>query len=123
MFAVYFAGSALALMATFGLDIPDEIRLYLYFLSGSLSSAFSAASFFTYPNCSPPACEPRALAFATTWGGWLLPPDPSWSAPWLPPGPEPRGYSQCTVCGGFCPLIGLLFIPWVLETRGQTLPS
>ena len=46
MFAVYFAVAAASLMATFGLDIPNEARLYMYFFIGL--SVFGVFGSFTY---------------------------------------------------------------------------
>ena len=46
MFAIYFAGSAAAIMATFGLDLAPEMRLRMYFLIGL--TVFGVFGSFTY---------------------------------------------------------------------------
>ena len=46
MFGLYFAASALSVFATFGLDLPPETRLYLYFAVGL--SVFGVFGSFTY---------------------------------------------------------------------------
>ena len=46
MFGIYFALSAVAVLATFGLDLPPETRLYMYFFIGL--TVFGVFGSFTY---------------------------------------------------------------------------
>ena len=47
MYAIYFAGSAAALLATFGLDLPSETRLYMYFFIGlTVFGVFGSFTFY-----------------------------------------------------------------------------
>ena len=47
MYGIYFAGSAAALLATFGLDLPSETRLYMYFFIGlTVFGVFGSFTFY-----------------------------------------------------------------------------
>ena len=46
MFAIYYFLSGLAVLATFGLDLPSEARLYMYFFIGL--TVFGVFGSFTY---------------------------------------------------------------------------
>ena len=53
MFLVYFAGSALALMAAFGLDLEPHTRLYMYFPIGLTTYGIFGAFTFYLPELFP----------------------------------------------------------------------
>ena len=125
MYAIYFAGSALALLATFGLDLPSETRLYLYFFIGlTVFGVFGSFTFYL-PELFPdaPALHRQRLLLQH----------------------RPRGHGRRRVRGGrdragrarairrsscarmfmigFVPIVGLLLLHWVIETRGQKMPD
>jgi MFS family permease len=123
MFAVYFGVAALALMATFGLDIPDETRLYLYFFIGL--SVFGVFGSFAYylPELFPTRLRATGSGFCYNIGRVVAATGPYVVGAVAAAGAgAPQVILNALFAVAFVPLVGLLFIPWVVETRGQTLP-
>ena len=123
MFAVYFGVAALALMATFGLDIPDETRLYLYFFVGL--SVFGVFGSFAYylPELFPTRLRATGSGFCYNIGRVVAATGPYVVGMVAAAGAgAPEVILNALFAVAFVPLVGLLFIPWVVETRGQTLP-
>lgn len=123
MFAVYFAVAALSLMATFGLDIPNEMRLYMYFFIGL--SVFGVFGSFTYylPELFPTRLRATGSGFSYNIGRVVAAAGPFVVGAVASAGAgEPRVILNALFAVAFVPLVGLLFIPYVIETRGQTLP-
>lgn len=123
MFAVYFGVAALALMATFGLDIPDETRLYLYFFIGL--SVFGVFGSFAYylPELFPTRLRATGSGFCYNIGRVVAATGPYVVGAVAAAGAGAPGVIlNALFAVAFVPLVGLLFIPWVVETRGQTLP-
>jgi len=123
MFAVYFAIAALSLMATFGLDIPDELRLYMYFFIGL--SVFGVFGSFTYylPELFPTRLRATGSGFCYNIGRVVAAAGPFVVGAVAAAGSgAPSVILNALFAVAFVPLVGLLFIPWVIETRGQNLP-
>ncbi len=123
MFAVYFGVAAIALMATFGLDIPDETRLYMYFFIGL--SVFGVFGSFTYylPELFPTRLRATGSGFCYNIGRVVAATGPYVVGSVAAAGAgAPEVILNALFAVAFVPLVGLLFIPWVVETRGQTLP-
>ena len=119
MFAIYWVMSAAAVFATFGLDLPPQTRLYMYFAIGL--SVFGVFGSFTYylPELFPTRLRATGAGFCYNIGRVIAA-----GGPFLVGMIAARGTD--TVVGvlfyvGFIPLIGLLFMPWVIETRGKVL--
>jgi MFS family permease len=123
MFAVYFGVAAISLMATFGLDIPDETRLYLYFFIGL--SVFGVFGSFAYylPELFPTRLRATGSGFCYNIGRVVAAAGPYVVGAVAAAGAgAPAVILNALFAVAFVPLAGLLFIPWVVETRGQTLP-
>jgi len=123
MFTVYLAGSALALMATFGLPLPDEVRLYFYFFIGL--TVFGVFGSFTYylPELFPTRLRATGSGFCYNIGRVVAAAGPYVVGTVAAAGAgEPSVILSALFAVAFVPLVGLLCIPWVVETRGQTLP-
>jgi len=123
MFAVYFSIAALAVMATFGLDMPNEVRLYMYFFIGL--SVFGVFGSFTYylPELFPTRLRATGSGFCYNIGRVVAATGPYVVGAVAAAGAgTPEVILNALFAVGFVPLVGLLFIPWVVETRGQTLP-
>ena len=123
MFAVYFAVAALALMATFGLGIEDEIRLYMYFFIGL--SVFGVFGSFAYylPELFPTRLRATGAGFCYNIGRVVAAGGPYVVGSVAAAGAgDPQVILNALFAVAFVPLVGLLFIPWVIETRGQQLP-
>lgn len=119
MFAIYFALSALAIFATFGLDLPPEWRLYLYFFVGL--TVFGVFGSFTYylPELFPTRLRGTGSGFTYNIGRVVAA-----GGPFIVGAIAARGTStalEVLFWVGMVPLLGLLFMPWVVETRGRPL--
>lgn len=119
MFAIYWVASAIAILLTFGVDWPGQVRLYFYFLIGL--SVFGVFGSFTYylPELFPTRLRGTGSGFCYNIGRVIA-----------AAGPFMVGYiaTQGTNSAvsvlfyvGFVPLVGLLMMPWVVETRGRAL--
>ncbi len=123
MFAIYFGVATLSLMATFGLDIPNEARLYMYFFIGL--SVFGVFGSFTYylPELFPTRLRATGSGFCYNIGRVVAAAGPFVVGAVAAAGAgAPSVILNALFAVAFVPLVGLLFIPWVIETRGQTLP-
>lgn len=119
MFALYWLASALSIFLTFGIDWPGQMRLYFYFLIGL--SVFGVFGSFTYylPELFPTRLRGTGSGFCYNIGRVFA-----------AAGPFLVGYiaTQGTNTAvsvlfwvGFVPIVGLLLMPWVVETRGRAL--
>ena len=122
MFAIYFAGAAAAVLATFGLDLAPETRLAMYFLIGL--TIFGIFGSFTYylPELFPTRLRATGAGFCYNVGRVIAA-----GGTVLVGSIAAKGANSLdSALGalffvGFVPLVGLLFLPWVIETRGRTL--
>lgn len=119
MFALYWVASAAAIFATFGLDLPPQVRLYLYFAIGL--TVFGVFGSFTYylPELFPTRLRGTGAGFCYNIGRLLAA-----IGPFVVGAIAARGTSAAVdvlFYVGFIPLIGLIFMPWVVETRGRVL--
>src|SRR5437660_4489600 len=71
MFAIYFATSAAAILATFGLDLPPQTRLYMYFFIGL--TIFGVFGSFTYylPELFPTRLRGTGAGFCYNVGRFI----------------------------------------------------
>ena len=119
MFGLYFAMSAAALFATFGLDFAPETRLSMYFWIGL--SVFGVFGSFTYylPELFPTRLRGTGAGFCYNIGRVLAAIGPVVVGTIAARGTESTFSTLFYV--GFVPVAGLLFLPWVVETRGRPL--
>ncbi|MFT4045633.1 MAG: MFS transporter [Solimonas sp.] len=119
MFAIYFAASASAIFFTFGAPLAAHTRLYGYFLIGL--SVFGVFGSFTYylPELFPTRLRATGAGFCYNIGRVIA-----------AAGPFLVGLYGSRVAGGaigvlfwigVVPLLGLLLMPLVVETRGRAL--
>ena len=124
MFAAYFFCSALAVTITFGLHPTPELRLWagLYFAIGL--TVFGIFGSFTYylPELFPTRLRATGSGFCYNTGRIVTAIGPfcvgyiaSRQVNAL------QGAFQVLFLIGFIPLLGLIAMPWVLETKGQVL--
>jgi hypothetical protein len=119
MFAAYWMASAAAIFATFGLDLAPQVRLVLYFAIGL--SVFGVFGSFTYylPELFPTRVRGTGAGFCYNVGRVIAA-----AGPFAVGAISARG-TGATVdvlfYVGFIPLLGLAFMPWVIETRGKAL--
>ncbi len=119
MFGVYFVLSAAALFTTFGLDLPAETRLRLYFFIGL--TVFGVFGSFTYylPELFPTRLRATGAGFCYNFGRIFAA-----AGPFLVGSIAARGTHSILhtlFWIGVVPLVGLLFLPLVIETKGRML--
>jgi MFS family permease len=119
MFGLYFGGSALAILATFGLDLQPEARLAMYFLIGL--TVFGVFGSFTYylPELFPTRLRATGAGFCYNIGRVIAAGGPVLVGSIAARGPESAFRALFAV--GFVPALGLLLLPWAIETRGRML--
>jgi len=122
MFFLYFAGSAAAILCTFGLDLAPETRLAMYFLIGL--TVFGVFGSFTYylPELFPTRLRATGAGFCYNIGRVIAA-----AGPILVGSIAAQGANSLTSAlkalfyVGFVPLAGLFLLPWAIETKGRTL--
>jgi MFS family permease len=122
MYAIYFAASAAALLAAFGLPMEPHTRLYMYFPIGL--SVFGVFGSFTYylPELYPTRLRGTGPGFTYNVGRLIAA-----VGPFLVGAIASRGVNALDTAMevlfyvGFVPLIGLLVVPFAIETRHRTL--
>lgn len=119
MFSIYWAVSAAAILLTFGVDWPGQVRLYFYFLIGL--SVFGVFGSFTYylPELFPTRLRGTGAGFCYNIGRIIAA-----GGPFLVGAIATHGTNTAVSVlfyVGFVPLVGLLLMPWVVETRGRVL--
>jgi MFS family permease len=124
MFAIYYFLSGLAVLATFGLDLPPETRLYMYFFIGV--TVFGVFGSFTYylPELFPTRLRGTGAGFCYNVGRIIAA-----AGPFLVGTIAARGADALTSAIsvlfwiGVVPLAGagLALTPWVIETRDREL--
>ncbi len=124
LFAIYFSASAIAVLAACGIDLPSETRLYLWFFIGlSVFGVFGAFPFYL-PELFPTRLRSTGSGFCynigrvITAGGVFLVGSIAQSAKG-----DPHIILQTLFMIGFVPIVGLLLLKWVVETRGQRMPD
>jgi hypothetical protein len=117
MFALYFAASAAAIFATFGLDLAAETRLYMFFLIGvPVFGVFGAFPYYL-PELFPTRVRATGAGFCYNIGRVLAA-----VGPFLVGSVAAKGEALHAIFYvGFVPLIGLLLAPVIIETRGRPL--
>jgi MFS family permease len=124
LYAIYFAGSAVALLTTFGLDLPAETRLDMYFFIGlTVFGVFGSFTFYL-PELYPTRLRSTGSGFCynigrvITAGGVFA----VGMVQNIAQG-DPAVFVRTMFYIGFVPILGLLLLRWVVETRGETMPD
>jgi cyanate permease len=122
MFTIYFLGSAISVLAAFGLTLEPHTRLYLYFPLGL--TVFGVFGSFTYylPELYPTRLRGTGPGFTYNTGRIVAA-----VGPFLVGSIASRGVNALDTAMyvlffvGFVPLAGLLVIPFMIETRDRVL--
>jgi MFS family permease len=122
MFTIYYAVSAAAVLATFGLDLGPETRLYMYFFIGL--SVFGVFGSFTYylPELFPTRLRGTGAGFCYNVGRFIAA-----GGPFLVGAVAARGTDslasamQVLFWIGTVPVLGVVFARTAIETKGHTL--
>jgi MFS family permease len=122
MFGIYFAGAAAAVLAAFGLDLAPETRLAMYFPIGL--TIFGVFGSFTYylPELFPTRLRGTGAGFCYNVGRIIAAGGVALVGSIAARGANSLASALAALFFvGFVPLAGLLFLPWVIETRGRQL--
>jgi MFS family permease len=122
MYGIYFAASAASLLAAFGLPMDPHTRLYMYFPIGL--TVFGVFGSFTYylPELYPTRLRGTGPGFTYNTGRLVAA-----IGPFMVGAIAARGVNALdTAMGvlffvGFVPVLGLLVIPFAIETRNRPL--
>jgi MFS family permease len=110
-------GPAVALLTTFGLDMPAQTRLAMFFVIGV--PVFGIFGSFPYylPELFPTRVRATGAGFCYNIGRVLAS-----VGPFLVGAAAAHNTAmQSIFYVGFVPLVALLFVPWIIETRGHPL--
>jgi MFS family permease len=122
MFGLYFAASGLAVMATFGLRLPPEVRLYMCGLIGL--TVFGVFGSFTYylPELFPTRLRGSGAGFCYNVGRFIAALGPFFVGTIAARGADALASALAVVFWvGVVPLAGLLLLPLAPETKGKPL--
>ena len=119
MFAIYFAASAAAIFAAFGLAWPPEVRLHLYFFIGlSVFGVFGSFTFYL-PELFPTRLRGTGSGFCYNVGRVIAA-----AGPFIVGAIAAQGVDHAMAAIAWVavvPLAGLLLVPFIIETRGRAL--
>ena len=121
MFFLYFLFAAISFFCVFGLPLAPETRLYGFFFIGL--TIFGVFGSFTYylPELFPTRLRATGSGFCYNIGRTIASIGPLVVGLVAKNGLPSMLHALLAV--GFVPLIGILFLPWVIETRGKGLPD
>jgi hypothetical protein len=122
MYAIYFLLSAIAIGLAFGGDFAAPTRLWLYFPVGL--TVFGVFGSFTYylPELFPTRLRGTGAGFCYNVGRILAAVGPFVVGSVASRGADGLGLAlQLLTWVGVVPLLGLLALPWTIETRGRVL--
>jgi MFS family permease len=122
MFIIYFIGSSIALFSTFATNLDPETRLRMYFFIGlTVFGIFGSFSYYL-PELFPTRLRTTGAGFCYNTGRIVAA-----AGPFIVGSIAASAKGDISVIFrtltyvGFIPLVGLLLMPWVIETRGRKL--
>ncbi len=122
MFSLYFVLSALSMLLTFGLPLPPETRLYLYFFIGITVFGIFGSFTFYLPELFPTRLRATGSGFCYNSGRVVAAAGPFLVGYIASQGANTLSSAVTTLFWiGFVPIAGLCFMPWVIETKGRVL--
>lgn len=122
MFGIYYAASAAAILATFGLDLAAETRLYMYFFIGL--TVFGVFGSFTYylPELFPTRLRGTGAGFCYNVGRFIAAGGPFLVGTIAARGSDSLQSAMNVLFAiGFVPLLGVFLSTRIVETRGRQL--
>ena len=124
MFATYLGLSAVSLLATFGLDLDPQVRIYMYFFIGLTVFGIFGAFTFYLPELFPTRLRASGSGFTYNIGRIIAAGGPFFVGSIAAAGRgDPSVVVDTLFYVGFVPIIGLLGLGWVIETRGRKMPD
>jgi MFS family permease len=122
MFLIYFAGSAISLMAAFGFDLAPHPRLYMYFPIGLTTYGIFGSFTFYLPELFPTRLRGTGAGFTYNIGRLIAAFGPFLVGSIAASGANALDSAiRILFWVGLVPVIGLLTLPLVIETKGREL--
>ena len=124
MFFVYYLTAAASIMCAFGLDLAPHMRLYMYFPIGL--TVFGVFGSFTYylPELFPTRLRGTGAGFTYNIGRLVAAAGPFIVGSIAAAGANALDSAMYVLFFvGFVPVIGILLLPFVIETKGRSLPD
>jgi MFS family permease len=122
MFGIYYAAAAVAVFATFGLDLAPLSRLHMYFFIGL--TVFGVFGSFTYylPELFPTRLRGTGAGFCYNVGRFIAAFGPFFVGTVASRGTDALGTAlHISFWVGVVPVLGVLALPIVIETRDRAL--
>jgi uncharacterized membrane protein (UPF0136 family) len=122
MFGIYYALSAVAVMTAFGLDLRPETRLIMYLFIGL--TVFGVFGSFTYylPELFPTRLRGTGAGFCYNVGRIIAAAGPFLVGTVAARGADALGSAlNILFFVGFVPLLGVILLPFAVETKGREL--
>jgi sugar phosphate permease len=122
MFVLYFLASAATIFVSFALPWPPELRLKLYFFDGlTLFGIFGSFTFYL-PELFPTRLRATGAGFCYNFGRVVTAIGPFVIAKIASlPGDKIVHVLKAQSMIGWVPLVGLCFLPLIVETKGKAL--
>jgi MFS family permease len=122
MFLIYFLGSAISLLAAFGLDLAPQTRLWMYFPIGLTTYGIFGAFTFYLPELFPTRLRGTGSGFTYNIGRLVAAFGPFLVGSIAASGSNALdGAIRVLFWVGLVPLVGVACLPLVIETRGRLL--
>jgi MFS family permease len=122
MFVIYFIGAAVAIFATFGLGMPEQTRLYMYFFIGLTIFGIFGSFTFYLPELFPTRLRATGAGFCYNAGRFVAAGGPFLVGSIAAQKQDSLNMAMHVLTYvGFVPLLGLLLLPLVIETKGREL--
>lgn len=122
MFFGFFVGSAISLMAAFGFDIEPHTRLYMYFPIGLTTYGIFGSFTFYLPELFPTRLRGTGAGFTYNIGRLIAAFGPFLVGSIAAAGTNALDSAMYVLFWvGVVPLVGILTLPFVIETRGRVL--
>ena len=122
MFLAYFFGSAISLMAAFGLDLEPHTRLYMYFPIGLTTYGIFGSFTFYLPELFPTRLRGTGAGFTYTIGRLVAAIGPFIVGSIAASGANALDSAMGVLFWvGIVPIIGIFMLPFVIETKGREL--
>jgi MFS family permease len=122
MFFIYYLAAAVSIMAAFGLDLDPHTRLYFYFPIGL--TVFGVFGSFTYylPELFPTRLRATGAGFSYNIGRIVAAAGPFLVGAIAAGGANALDSAMNVLFWvGIVPVIGILLLPFVIETKGREL--
>jgi MFS family permease len=122
MFLIYFLGSAASLMAAFGFDMAPHTRLYMYFPIALTTYGIFGAFTFYLPELFPTRLRGTGAGFTYNIGRLIAAIGPFVVGSIAASGANALDSAiRVLFWVGVVPLVGVMTLPLVIETRGRAL--